>query len=191
MADCPDKDARSARVFWDPAACPEVIPARAEPLTAGFGLHLGDLAGSVSLLRDRLGFQHILVQQGGHALQLAISGADVLRAVRLLTDLVVDQAASRVRLDAIARFNELCHRGQIGPPPVVDPRNHRLRLVLQALDGFLENRSQREIAERMFGAARVRRDWRDPGGHLRDWVRRAIRRGRRLMEPEYLGLLVR
>jgi hypothetical protein len=190
MADSPDRDARAARVFWDPELCPAVIPARAEPAAAGSGLRLRDLAGSIAIARDESGLQHVLLREGGHALQLAVSGADVLRPVRLLTDLMLDARVSRARLEAIGRFNRLCHRGRMEPGrsgPV--PGALRLRLVLQALDGFLENLSQREVAERMFGAPRVCRDWCHPGGHLRDCVRRAIRRGRRLIESEYRLLL--
>ncbi|MBL8699441.1 MAG: DUF2285 domain-containing protein [Alphaproteobacteria bacterium] len=69
--------------------------------------------------------------------------------------------------------------------------NERLGVVLQALDGALAGASQREIAVELFGAARVRRDWGPDGGDLRDVVRRAIRRGRYLLNGGYLGLLRR
>ena len=62
-------------------------------------------------------------------------------------------------------------------------------IVLQALDGALAGATQREIAIAIFGAARTECAWRDAGGHLRDTIRRAIRRGRFLMNGGYLGLL--
>jgi hypothetical protein len=39
------------------------------------------------------------------------------------------------------------------------------------------------------GEIRVEADWRHPGDHLRDQVRRAVRRGRRLMEESYRAFL--
>ena len=62
-------------------------------------------------------------------------------------------------------------------------------IVLQALDGALAGAAQREIATAIFGAGRTKRAWCDAGGHLRDTIRRAIRRGRFLMKGGYLGLL--
>jgi hypothetical protein len=108
----------------------------------------------------------------------------------LLTELPPEKADAPARLQAIERFSRLVHNRR------VDCRHSgegsgsaRFAFVLQALDGFLMNWSQREIAERLFGVARVRRDWRHPGGHMRDAVRRAIRRGKRLMESDYRLLL--
>ncbi|MGT2466519.1 DNA -binding domain-containing protein [Mesorhizobium atlanticum] len=46
------------------------------------------------------------------------------------------------------------------------------------------------IATALFGHARVQADWNDPGDHLRDRIRRAVRRGQQLMNGEYRRLLV-
>jgi hypothetical protein len=47
----------------------------------------------------------------------------------------------------------------------------------------------RQIATALFGGARVEADWNHPGQHLRDRVRRAVGRGRALMNGGYLKLL--
>jgi hypothetical protein len=190
MADAPALDARAAHVIWDPAICPGVIPVKAERAKGRSGLRLDELPAAVTIVRDVSGTQHVLLQQGGHTLQLAASGADVRRPVRLLTELALEKAHVPARLGAIERFNRLCHRGWIDQgKPGEGSGFARFALVLKALDGFLMNWSQREIAERLFGGARARRDWRHPGGHMRDCVRRAIRRGCRLMESDYRLLL--
>jgi hypothetical protein len=62
-------------------------------------------------------------------------------------------------------------------------------MILQALDGSLAGKSQREIAEVLVGPERAEADWRHPGQHLRDRVRRAVRRGQTLMNGGYLTLL--
>ncbi|MDZ5698674.1 DNA -binding domain-containing protein [Chelativorans sp. M5D2P16] len=73
-------------------------------------------------------------------------------------------------------------------PP--EARGNRLRFVLQALDGSLAGASHREIATALLGKQRVQADWTDPGDHLRDRIRRAIRRGHMLMNRGYRDFLV-
>jgi hypothetical protein len=70
------------------------------------------------------------------------------------------------------------------------PRHARLRSVLRALDGFSAGASHREIGVALFGKARVERDWTDPGDHLRDIVRRAVKRGRSLTNGGYTRFLL-
>jgi hypothetical protein len=180
-------------VFWDPAICPGVLPAVALPLRAardGPVFRLGDLPGHITLLRHRLGSQHVLIETERCTIQLAVSGASVLKPVRLLVDLLPERTRVRSHLDAMERLNRLWSVGRLSSRlPCDDTSNVRLRLVLQALDGWCAGASQREIAAALFGAARVRRAWGDPRGHLRDVVRRAIRRGRALMERDYRALL--
>lgn len=62
-------------------------------------------------------------------------------------------------------------------------------MVLQALDGWLAGAPYRDIAVALFGEARVEADWTDPRRHLRDRVRRAVRRGRALMGGGYRTFL--
>ena len=123
-------------------------------------------------------------------MQICVRGADISRPVALKVDALwpVDRIAQR--LQALECLNVLSGNGQL-PARLFprDPRGARLTFVLQALDGFLAGASQREIADALFGAERVRADWSDPGDHLRDRVRRAIRRGRTLMNGGYFDFL--
>ena len=57
------------------------------------------------------------------------------------------------------------------------------------LDGSLAGASHRNIAIALFGPERVEADWNDPGENLRDRVRRAVKRGRDLMNGGYLKFL--
>lgn len=136
------------------------------------------------------GLQHLLFQDRGRSLQLAVSGASVLAPVRLLTDAVLPERGRAARLAALDSFNVLRVSGR--PPTRYCPPGadgYRLRIVLQALDGWLAGAPYREIAVALFGQLRVVADWNDPRNHLRDRVRRAIRRGRALMTGSYLKLL--
>jgi hypothetical protein len=62
--------------------------------------------------------------------------------------------------------------------------------VLRALDGALAGASHREIAEALFGQRRIQVDWAEPGENLRDRIRRAIWRGRSLMDGGYRDFLM-
>jgi len=144
---------------------------------------------TVLLLPD--GTQHVLLQDGGQTLQLAVAGASVFSPVRLLTDAVIDPRHFRARLDALTGLNGLIVDGKFpSRNRSDDSRRRRLRVVLQALDGWLAGTSQRDIGVALFGEARVEADWRDPRDYLRDQVRRAVRRGRELMDGGYRKLLL-
>jgi hypothetical protein len=145
-------------------------------------------ATAALLLPD--GSQHLLFRDGGRSLQLAVSGASLFEPARLLTEAAIHREQLAARLAALAGLNHLLESG--GLPPLcfpADPRGARRRTVLQALDGWLAGAAHRDIAVALFGRARVEADWADPGDHLRDRVRRAVRRGRVLMDSGYLQLL--
>lgn len=130
--------------------------------------------------------QHVLVQDAGRCLQLTVAGADILGPAHLVSEALVGEGRLRAHLGAVACLNDFHRSGRLLKrhlPP--EPRGARLALVLQALDGWLAGASHREIAEGLFGRPRVEVDWGDPGDHLRDRTRRAIRRGRTLMDGGY------
>jgi hypothetical protein len=64
-----------------------------------------------------------------------------------------------------------------------------LRDYLIALDGHLAKRSYRDIAEVIYGRDRVKTAWTNETRHLKEAVRRAVRRGIQYMEGEYRTLL--
>ncbi|WP_245455769.1 DUF2285 domain-containing protein [Mesorhizobium sp. M4B.F.Ca.ET.058.02.1.1] len=71
-----------------------------------------------------------------------------------------------------------------------EKRGVRLSFVLRALDGSLAGAPHRELAEVLIGQRRVHADWADPRDHLRDRIRRAVSRGRALMNGGYRDFLV-
>ncbi|WP_316979499.1 DNA -binding domain-containing protein [Shumkonia mesophila] len=152
---------------------------------------LSELGCRTTVLLTPDGMQHLELRDGGRALQLCVSGASIFDSVHLMTDAVVDPRRLRARLDALGCLNELLAEGKFpARSRPDDSRGRRLREVLQALDGWLIGASYREIAIALFGESPVEADWRDPRDHLRDRVRRAIRRGRTLMAGGYRMLLL-
>lgn len=132
---------------------------------------------------------HVLFHEGPRRLQLFIRPGP-FAAGMLLTDAVIGRRDIVPRLGSLACFNDLLCSGRLLPryfPP--EPRGRRLTAVLRALDGALQSSSHREIATTLYGRKRVDTDWNNPGEHLRDSIRRAIVRGRALMNGGYRGFL--
>jgi hypothetical protein len=179
-------------VLWDPARCPAVLPAVAVPTppSAGAAPFRPRRAIRTDIFREGRGREHVRLSQGRETVQLAVSGASLLDAPYLLTELVIPDDIVRPRRAAIAAFNRLAQgRFSAGPSRPEARPSARLALVLRALDGHLAGASQQQIAISLFGPRRVEREWRNPAGYLRDRVRRAISRGRRMMTSGYLELL--
>lgn len=130
--------------------------------------------------------RHVLLKDGAGRLQLAVSGADFYPPVQLFSEALWSSERASYRLRALERLNAI--RAGAGFPARLfpaDARGHRLRFVLRALDGSLAGASHREIAEVLIGQGRVDADWSDPGEHLRDRIRRAVRRGHILLNGGY------
>ncbi len=182
----------SARVFWDPAASPLVLPVDASPAADARGsiFRLDRIQMPTTVLRTPDGLQHVLFADGERALQLAVRGTDVTSGVVLRLDALPPARHLQVRLDSLRKLSDLNTSGRLRSSlRPCHAAARRLQRVLRALDGWLAAASQREIAMALFGEARVERDWRDPSDHLRDQVRRAIRRGRLLMSGGYRRFL--
>jgi hypothetical protein len=134
--------------------------------------------------------QHLLLRTPGTELQLSVSGASLLKGVNLMADVIRDIGEIKPHLRAQMLFCEIQT-----PDPTLSERaichSHaqRLGIVLQAVDGFHAGASLREIGSALFGADRVNADWDDDRRHLKDRTRRAVARGRWLVEGGYRKLL--
>ena len=177
---------------WDPALCPGAIPALAvrTPPSAGAAPFQPRPPIRTDMFRDAGGREHVRLSQGGEQVQLTVFGASLLDAPYLLTELAIPDQIARPRLEAVAAFNRLAQgRFNAGSSRPETRASARLALVLRALDGHLAGASRQQIAISLFGQRRVEREWRDPGGFIRDRVRRAVARGRHIMTSGYLDLL--
>lgn len=186
----PDQDARTADVFWHKDVCATVLPVEGVPAhskgTFQF-LPLDGMRCRVSVIDDK-DTHHVLYSEEGRSLQLEVHGPLIEAA--LLTPALLQEQEAPGRLIAMRRLCDMLAthslRAALYPP---ERRAARLMTLVKALDGALLNMSQRDIAIRLFGAARVAKEWSDPGNHLRDQVRRAIRSGRKMMAGGYRRLL--
>lgn len=189
--DPPSEDALSASVFWHADACTHVLPlvgsrrAGANVPESAFetlisrAQHLGSREG-----------RHMLLCDGAHRLQLQFRGRRAGRSGLLLTPAVICPRLISTRLRLLSCFNDYLLAGKLLSKYFpLEPRERRLRVVLRALDGSLCSACHRDIAIALYGDERVRSTWNDPRAHLRDTVRRAVRRGKALMRSGYLRLL--
>ncbi|MDG4882025.1 DUF2285 domain-containing protein [Mesorhizobium sp. WSM4884] len=182
-----------ASVFWCPGVCSHVLPVAAEraqssPVADAFDLSA--LFCRISVLLTGDGHQHVVFTDDGRNLQLTVSGATLFEPARLTASVIWPPAELKQRLRGLECLNSLRSTGRL-PARFFrpEPRRARLRWVLRALDGSIAGVLHREIGVALFGEARVDDDWADPGDHLRDIVRRAVRRGRALMNGGYRQFL--
>jgi len=139
-------------------------------------------------VRAEGGTHYIVYGRGDRSLQLRLRWGVGHGPAGLVAELPAHPETSGPWLNALARFTRLQATGRLDDLPP-DPRGPRLFTILQALDSSLAGLSQREIAALLFGRGRAEADWRHPGQHLRDRIRRAVRRGHVLMNGGYLELL--
>jgi len=185
----PDQDARMAVVFWLPDLCSSVLRMTALPLSARIDATpflLRDISCASVLLDIPSRPQNLLFIEEGRGLQLVIEGEDVMRPVRLLTDGAPDADRASGQLRALHCFNELRLTGRLCSSSVQrDPLSPRLRHVLRILDADLAGASRDEIGEVLVAEGHVV----NGGRALRDYIRRALRRGQELMRKSYRNLL--
>ena len=137
------------------------------------------------------GTQHLLFRESGRFLQVHACGADLAEPVHLLTEAVLFPDILKHQLRAFECFNFLLAGGTLERKQFTpDPRSQRLCTALRMLDGRLAGASYRDIAIALFGRDRVNDDWKAPGDHLKNRIRRAARLGTSFMEGGYRTLLI-
>ena len=122
--------------------------------------------------------------------QIAVTGASLLKPVHLLTEAILDPKNAGLRLKALQCFNDLRATGRLVRSHIpAQPSSPRMRMVIQVLDGALAGRPIATSPWRLFGKARVEKEWDNRNRFLRDRIRRAVKRGRDLMNGGYLKFL--
>jgi hypothetical protein len=168
-----------------------VLPVGAVPETRGADtLELAALGCRAAILKGADGAEHVLLRQGGRAIQLLVrSGTLLAGPVRLTYDLSGFQSLG-TKLTVLERLLALArHRGfpnRLYPPP---PRSERWPPALRALELVRAGASQREIAIELFGDGAAAEAWAGPSDFMRSRVRRLIRFAERMTLDGYRELL--
>lgn len=188
-----EKTAHEALVFWRREICPFVasvwaFEVDAEVEAARFSLSHLNCEGCM-LHTD--GADHVLLKKAGRTVQLIWNGADIVNDGLVLTVPIElfermtdgERLATRRLLD-IQRYGRI--RARLFKP---DPRNVKLRMCLQALDGRLAGASWRQVAGAVFGEQWEMEERGGQSRSLLDRTRRHFSRGLAYMKGQYREFL--
>lgn len=190
----PEKSALDVTPFW----LPDVMTANLEA-AAQIGDALSrrdepvrwqDIPGDKTLLIMPQRRPKLVVRTWGYAAQLSLNADST--PIPLAIYISLNLGARQLLRENLRHFEEFashCCGAKLNCRPRRGFASHTLRDALIALDGSLEGASQREIATRIFGEKHVSEDWGEGILSLKSRTRRLIRKGRALMESEYLKLL--
>jgi len=169
-----------------------VLPVSVHGLNSGeFGepFRLSELDCEKSVLKAPDGAEHVVLFGGGRQIQLACRGNSMLDDTVCLAFPIAAMEDQQRKIMALNRLLSVAKFKCIDPNNFKPhPRSRRLRFTIQVLDGMLAGASHREIAIQLYGAEKVAQDWNDPGNHLKDQIRKTVRRGRDLMNGKYRNL---
>lgn len=184
-----DLSACGSHVFWDASSLPQLLyfkSSRALKLGQR-NFELNCIAGQKSVLRLQ-GVEYVVIQRPENSVRLAGTGCSLISGSCDIKFEISGLSEVTPQLDAIkllARFTR-----EVDDKPSLDVQHYPLLLsYLIALDGHLEGKTYRQIAEVLYGADRVSNIWICQSSFMKDKVRRAVKRGINYMEGEYLTLL--
>lgn len=191
----PDIPASGANIFWSERACSSILWASlAEPGSsdAAYSVVPDENAFGLSICHDCHGRSHHLFKTADGHFQIILGEAEYAKGHALLFHLPWF-GPFQTHLETIRSFIAAVDKRRPGfvPSPVQKPtiaiRNRHIQLI--ALDGFLAGKSLREIAEDVYTKDQVDSTWNDPRQHMKDRVRKIIKRAVARMNGGYLDLL--
>jgi hypothetical protein len=149
----PSLAATNANVFWTPDVDPGTVIATAVPLAPAIeSIIAPDLDASTA--RSGAGGLSIVHGRGTNAVRLFLT-ANASPAAPLVA-LVPLGADGLDRIEAVSRLWRAINGRKVPPDPrLTTQQRRRLRRMLQAIDGHTEGATYREIAETLFGPARI------------------------------------
>lgn len=190
FAEDPSLPGSQARLFWRADLDASVISAIAHRPTGspGGSFDVGRLRWPAALLQTPCTEELSIDGPGGRIRLSIIKGTLLDGPVELHYRLAPPRLAAR--LAALARWDVLDRTGRI--PRQLKPRTLRQArwpLVIATLDALAEGCSLREVAARLFGPERARRDWNHESDYLKLRTRRLVAQARALVAGGYRALL--
>ena len=132
--------------------------------------------------------EHVIIRSAQESARLSMRGQSILFGNRRCVFHIDGLSKVASVAETLGILNKLRNRTA---PSACHPSQFELHLrnYLVALDGHLAGRSYRDIAEVVYGSERVKNVWTTETRFLKETVRRAVRRGFKLMDGEYRTLL--
>jgi len=190
----PRLSAYETPIFWLPHIMTSNLDAAGE-LGLRFAqsdeqLSLPGLPGKKSILISPGRRTKLAIAARGYAAQIAINAPSAPLPLGIYLTLKVGAGARMLqKVECFDQFARFCSGLHFDAKPRRGYAPIKLRQALTALDGWLSGASQREIAGVIFGAKLVSEDWNDGVHSYKSRTRRLIKKGRSLMEKDYLKLL--
>lgn len=186
-----DGTAAETQLLWSATADPWVLSVAALPPgpLAGTAFDLAEWGDRVTIVAGSHA-EHVLIRSRRGQLRLDVCNGTILHGpVRLFVDLTPrnSQAQCTARLDWFR--DALLHDNADRIGPRRDRAHGRQIAALRTFDALAEGASIRDVAIVLFGEARVRADWLDPGESLKSTCRRLIVLARRMGDGGYRSLL--
>lgn len=149
-----------------------------------------DIPGKKSILFAPGRRPKLLVTARSYAAQLAIETGGAPLPLAIYLSLNMKSGLHMVRdLQCLDWFAHHCAGLSFDVAPKRGLSPTALRNALVALDGWLAGASQRDIGKTIFGERRVTDDWDNGVYAYKSRTRRLIKKGRELMQRDYLKLL--
>jgi hypothetical protein len=185
----PRKSGLDADVFWVPELLTHHVKAHSdhpdtvEPET--FSLTDFDCHRSVLTLDS---IEYVIVRHDSESARLSVTGLSILHGKRKLTYQIEGLAQIGKAFTTLQTLSRLQTKSssQRSSDHAQRPKWHD---YLVALDGNLEGRSYRDIAEVLHGSEQVKSVWTSETRYLKERMRRAVENGFALMNGEYRTLL--
>jgi hypothetical protein len=185
----PTKCAGDATMFWLPSRMNSIIPCHANASNDNHAetVNLSHFRGQKSVLVTSAG-EYLVIRDHHNTARLIIKGKSILTGDCVFSFSFdgIENAISR--LHALRELRQLMCVSQ-SSSSLNRPSDTKYRDYLVALDGYLAQRSYRDIAEVLYGSDRVKEVWTNETRHLKDKVRRAVQAGIELMNGGYVKLL--
>jgi hypothetical protein len=195
FAEDPARPAPEARIVWDAALDPAILPVHAETADAGDpdALRLAALAPWLTVIVGADDREHAVLSDGCHHLRLDVETGRLSGAEAVVLDYGLRGVRSaEPRLLTLRRLLGLCRYRRFARTLFpADPRMPRLVTTLRVSDALAEGASQRDIAAGLFGADAVADDWNGRSDALRSRIRRLVREARTMAAGGYRQLLRR
>ena len=181
-------------MLWDAALDPEIlrVMAVATVSTDTEAVPIAALRPWLTIVPAPSGGEHAVFSDGWHRIRIDLTDGSLARGPVILHYALHGVRYTQCKIPALRRlvhlFAHRCFPSGLFP---IDPRINRLLMILRAGDVLRMGASQRELAQILFGVARVADEWSGRSDALRSQVRRLATEARRLAGGGYRALLRR
>lgn len=188
----PTRCSADARLFWRADHDPSVLSVVAEKAASHDAecFDIDSLPIAPTILEAPDGREHLSLSDGQRRVRLDVQSGSLRQGPVMLHYQLAGLHGVEPQLLTLQRLLAFCRLGRfaIGLDPP-EKRADRWITLLRAYDATRAGASQREIASELFGADRVREDWRSSSDSLRLRIQRMVRGGNELANGGYRGLL--